>query len=459
MTPSLPILFDRSRYQTGLACLRRRWYEYEYPNGTPTHGIVPAKLVLPLLVGACVHAGLAVLGQGAQRGERWIEQAVHEGLHGEEGFWPQVAAAGLQLEEGEDAPRVALEAAAIIEALLRAYSFKRLSLLLKGDPAQEFEVLEVEREDAYDLGNGLVLMARADALLREVCSGDFYVQSYKTAAQWDSRQEKANRYDVQGLSEVMAVQARLPEGQRIMGIRMEFLLKGRRAQYPEGSGNWVTFSPLIRGYKTRDSVPGEVRYAHSYDWTDPADINPKTGKPVKHTLSYKVWEPFWVWEEPTLGAEGERVKNWISVLATGEIQPEGGDPLEEAFVTPTPYFRQDEHIARLERQMEARETDLANDSQTIRHLATTDAGGFRANGSMERALDSCFPMNSASCAYPSLCPYAPVCWEGVDLEQELRDGDWVARTPHHEMERDRGQDEQGEQRGRGGQGGQKGEGR
>lgn len=449
------ILFDRSRYQTGLSCLRRRWYEYEYPtpDGGETHGIRPAKGALPLVVGSAVHAGLATLLRGAGDGESKVEEAVEEALHGEDGaFWPAIQAAGLQLEEGEDAPRVALEAAAIIEALLRAYAFKRLPLLMKGDPAQEFEVLEVEKEDTCDLGSGVTLMARADALLKEVCSGDLYIQSFKTAATWDSRQEKANRYDTQGLSEVMAVQARLdadaaaatdPSGllpsSRIMGIRMEFLLKGRRAQYPEGSGQWVTFSPLIRGYKTKDSVPGETRYAHSYDWLDPEDINPKTGRPVKHTLSYKVWEPFWVWEEPSLGTEGGRVKAWIEMLNSGEVQPEAGDALAEAFVAPVPYFRQDQHIERLARQMAARETRIADDAGKVRNwlfmLRLTKTGSTRLTLKMvEDDLDLFFPMNSAACAYPSLCPYAGICWEGADPEQGLREGEWVARKPHHQPE-------------------------
>lgn len=108
------------------------------------------------------------------------------------------------------------EQSALVEAMVRAYARRRLRPLL-----EQYEVLEVEREDAWrmctwvvkgtDVDWELWWMSRPDALLRERATNALYILSLKTAANWDDRKERDTRHDMQGLSEGVGVERRLGE--------------------------------------------------------------------------------------------------------------------------------------------------------------------------------------------------------------------------------------------------------
>lgn len=144
------------------------------------------------------------------------------------------------------------ELAALVEAMVRAYSRRRLRPLL-----EQFEVLEVEREGQWKLAdvegagehrwqqqlgaggiggtisvctlcgeptNSLAaqgscrgdrtevwFMSRLDALLLERSTNSLYLQSYKTAGSWDRRKANEAEIDMQGLSEAVDVELRLAE--------------------------------------------------------------------------------------------------------------------------------------------------------------------------------------------------------------------------------------------------------
>ena len=118
---------------------------------------------------------------------------------------------GLDCELGEDALYTAREQKALVEALLRVYhlSGDGLSALL-----DQYQVLEVEREELWPEFSTtdaftVTMQGRADALLVERSTGDLYIKSDKTAAQFDGRNDGSNRHDVQGLSEAMLIERRL----------------------------------------------------------------------------------------------------------------------------------------------------------------------------------------------------------------------------------------------------------
>ena len=142
------------------------------------------------------------------------------------------------------------ELAAQVEAIIRAYSRRRLRPLL-----EQFEVLEVEREGEWKLGEAdtyppvapkrdcphceglgfhkvpnmqtdwgksqsqmcsctkleVWFMSRLDALLLERSTNLLYLQSYKTTGSWDRRKESDAQTDMQGLSEAVDVDNRLAE--------------------------------------------------------------------------------------------------------------------------------------------------------------------------------------------------------------------------------------------------------
>lgn len=142
------------------------------------------------------------------------------------------------------------ELAALVEAMVRAYARRRWRPLL-----EEFEVLEVEREGEWKLGElkantdwwkcqvcdwmgnnplfentgeycpkckeghvdslaedlEIWFMSRHDGLLLERKTGFLYLLSYKTTGAWDRRREADAQVDMQGLSEAVDVEKRFEE--------------------------------------------------------------------------------------------------------------------------------------------------------------------------------------------------------------------------------------------------------
>jgi hypothetical protein len=304
---------DRSRTETYQRCPRQRYWEYMQPNGTGTPGIVPVRKSLALVVGGCVHEGLAVLlweGQklkyemenGKQEaagvGTLWFlneQKAVNAGVGA---FNMILADTKLELDAREQAELTEVVKLAVtepvvdfsaefglsqeqtrklvepnrsaelqeqylvteqrnlVEALIRAYSRRRLLPLL-----EEFEVLEVEREGDWllsewrasseichrpfaidslgpryycskpighdgscetenerlaipktvHLDSELWWMSRPDALLRHKVTNDLQIMSFKTTGAWDVRKERDALRDMQGLSEGVEVERRLAD--------------------------------------------------------------------------------------------------------------------------------------------------------------------------------------------------------------------------------------------------------
>lgn len=151
------------------------------------------------------------------------------------------------------------ELAALVEGMVRCWSRRRWRKTL-----EEFEVLEVEREGAWKLGEvpfendrewfclrcgwvgeepwrmlgneycpichsggegtdvphpyyaysraktaALHFLSRHDALLLERSTGYLYIQSYKTTGSWDRRKELDAQVDMQGLTEAVDIELRL----------------------------------------------------------------------------------------------------------------------------------------------------------------------------------------------------------------------------------------------------------
>src|ERR1700678_2025101 len=254
---------DRSRVESHQRCNRLRFLEYHEAQ----KGIVPAKKPLPLAVGGSVHKGLeTLLRESSTRAiaeiAQWLpfveDSAVSDALADfathrsalaldttEEaslaaaispsaaGFDAQLTATALELgmDPGDPALGELLqrqrnsatefdawlyaEQSALVEGLVRAYARRRLRPLL-----EEFEVLEVEREGDWELGelndgrwycdnckaackavtggnppacfdcacparyvaSAIRFMSRPDALLRSRADNSLYLLSFKTAA-------------------------------------------------------------------------------------------------------------------------------------------------------------------------------------------------------------------------------------------------------------------------------------
>ena len=224
---------DRSRTLTGQRCPRQRWFEYHQPNGTETPGIVPTRLNMDLLLGLTFHQGVEGILNQVLTGNSFtiieldeIVKGVLEGTEGWPGMWPLLKSKGLVLGDKEDAYYVYSEQAALAEALIRAYATVVLPKLL-----ERFEVVEVERDDhaAFTSNDGTFTLNwgyRADALLMERDSLDLYILSLKTTKEFDRRKANDAERDMQGLSEVAAVDQRLKAWSDLLAKEFKEDVKG-----------------------------------------------------------------------------------------------------------------------------------------------------------------------------------------------------------------------------------------
>jgi hypothetical protein len=420
---------DRSRIETKQRCPRRRWLEYH--EGSGAMGLASTRKNLALALGGSVHVGLAMLTWEGQKlmdnvaemlndysweclEDHAVEAALadftaHSGaleLDATEqsvidaAFATAAAArtdeftAQLQAQAAElgmSAEAIAglggtgldreqsmtqferllfAEQSALCEALVRVYARVGLPKLL-----EQFEVLEVEREGEWLLGeyasycaiHEIWFMSRPDALLRERATNELYLLSFKTTNSWEVRKAKSAEHDMQGLTEGVEVEIRLrdwwhvinqaakemvgehpetdwtghpllrPENRRVAqylatlsapprihAIRYEYLRKGERWEDKDLSARLgmtvrTQRSHLIRQWQCT-SLPqrgGDPGYAigdlcWSWDFIRPEDQKASN-------LSYHNWKSQPVWEQPG------GVKAWIDRLERSEMLMSGED--------------------------------------------------------------------------------------------------------------------------------------
>lgn len=445
---------DRSRVLTGQRCPRQRYFQYDLATGNTVGGVDSARINMDLLIGAAFHVGVENLLRGDD-----VDLACATAL---DGFWTGAKSKGINLADTEDAFYVYNELAALIEALIRAYNFVVLPKML-----ERFDVVEVEQEDVSSFIKDdyeLLWGSRADALLMEKDSDDLYVLSLKTTKEYGKRQEDSAHHDMQGLSEVKVIDQRLqrwqadceaanpaelenylqvlghPEGYpvakeyipswflrrfltgaapRVLGVIMQHALKSARRESPKGSGKWYYDSPLIRPYKyignpnaKRASAPPDYPYAAAYEFRDELGGNHRLGPQ---------WQRENIWE--TLS-----VREWISILNSTMIQ---GQPigffLENAFVLPNEYYRNEDDMERWEKRMVYAER---------RHM-TGVAAARAAFGTpaYEDVLDEYFPPASTACDYPGRCMFQEVCYgPKAYLMNPMSTGLYQIRTANHPIE-------------------------
>ena len=440
---------DRSRLITFQECHRKRWLQYQLPNGTEVPGIIPLRVNGDLLIGSGFHEGVNALLTGVGEDEA-VGRAL-EGYRKWPGVWSLIKGAGLAIEEGEDLGYVAYELASMVEALVRAYGKVILPGLLN-----RFIVVEAEKDEAATFEiPGIVKVrwgARTDALLMEKESLDLYILSLKTKKEWKGKKdEDTNRYDVQGMSETATVDQRLqgwanrlnvqgwanrlnvphpldvPEWFRlrhkegnapqVLGVKMEFAIKGKK--YPRQGGGWGYSNPLIRPWKKADDLGGG-NYAWRYEFQDPMGGNHRLGKG---------WNRINIWED--MG-----VKEWIEKLASEEIQGmPAGSALEASFVLPSEYFRKEEYIEGWVKEMLYQEERVARGTEEVLRTQGVDTTPKMLQESFLDALREHFPKHSnypTSCVY---CEYEEVCHgPGVYIHDPMSLGVFRPREANHEAE-------------------------
>lgn len=349
------MLTDRSRIETAQKCMRKRYWEYEYDG----RGVVPLKAEsVALLIGSAVHAGLNMLWQGIEP-----MGAVKDEL------------SPLLTDERY------LEYLSLSQALVYAWQQARFAAM-----TNEYELVSSEQEEEpYDLGNGVMLMVRTDAILKRRSDDAIFVWNAKTTKVCDDRWRKQWVFDPQTLSETLPVEKRL--GRPVDGVLIEGFQKGMELEYPKGSGHKYYNSPLIWAWE-KDGA-----WAPRYDWSDESG---------NHRLG-KGWVKKEIWLHYPSGVMG-----WINYLVA--YHPE---VLTEQFLPLEPILRSPWQVERWKRQTCVEETLI--------NLMREDIDAFSlASG-------------HGNCLWPSQCPYIPLCWmnESPDNRQAF-----VPRVPNHAAERE-----------------------
>lgn len=191
---------SRSSYEAYNTCPRKHYYNYEYA-GT---GVEPTEPSIDLIIGLGVHKGMEFLLQGLP---------------------PQEAAKIGQKEFLE------LAGTSVSDArwnTMRVEGEKLIWAFVNGFPLAHpeffttYEVVGVEEEVRVALSGDVTLMARADAVVRDL-SGSLWVINHKTCSSWDASDWM---YDVQMWTEALAMEQHY--GEPVNGCIVTGFLKGAR---------------------------------------------------------------------------------------------------------------------------------------------------------------------------------------------------------------------------------------
>lgn len=377
---NLPIVTSRSAVACHLGCARKRFWTYEAPNGTPTHGWERRRLALPLVTGIYVHEGLAQALQGIPPHDA--------AMQAKGAYLDEVMARGLAVEEGTDEHAVVEEQAHHVEALVLAWCRVRLPKWL-----DEYEIVEVESEDRVALADDVVLAVRADMVVRRKYDRKLFVVNFKTVAQADDRWMKSWEVDMQLMTELLAAERR--HGQEFGGVIIEGLIKGRRMPEKNAVGDVTGYrdtTPLLYGYKVDANPPLTIG---EYGW--------------EYTRR-KGWYRFPAWREQF--AQGQGLNYWINWLPD--------EVVEAQFVLVPPIMREPDRIQHCVNQIVALERRVRE-------------GVYMANEEMDldTALDTYFPQNTNECHWPSRCQCYDLCFTHGVADDPGASGLYQPRVDHH----------------------------
>lgn len=446
---------SRSKLECFQDCRRHGYLRYLWQG----RGLNKRAASVYLATGSYTHFGLEVILKGVQGGNLLYAHPplVDEGVrHAIQAYRAEIKARGFDLEEGENKENeqyVVNEQCALVEAFLRSFSIRLLPELL-----ERFRILDVEREESvYDPQANRVLEGKLDVVFEEINSGDIYIVSFKTAAQWDRRNEKSNEHDNQGLSETYLLEHRLRKAnsyfqqfenavssayklqldlkvvsavsklndyvgkfkgkEKVMGVFMIFFIKGKRYETHKGSGLWEQHCPLIRAY--RKLVGADYEYSPSLYYQKPQNASGwgRLGKG---------WESFNVWEDQELGG----VKGWIDRVARKNPSRGfelGSDVIGDSFIIPKPYFRNQRDIDSWKRQADALEGEIERGRVAVEELVNHKMFPLE----LDKALDFYFPQRRKGCHHPVDCEMLGVCYNSEIFNDPIGSGQYVYRTPHH----------------------------
>jgi hypothetical protein len=456
MTNKILRFTSRTAALTYQTCKRKRFYSNHYAQT----GIVSESLDLNLETGSSIHRGLQNLFEHCRIehpmgdfGEQCINQSVDIALNL---FRNDLTNHSLSLKSGEEMflPFIIAEHESLIEGLIRCFAIKRLPDLLN-----EYEIIEAELDENFiEFSPEVIWQSKADAaFLTKDYSKGVIVCSIKTTSEYADVTLRNIITDMQGNSEWAAIQARLdrdykayinagyiPDGvdtrwhkyfawcfknnqkPRVYAVQYEHLVTSEYRDY-EKSGLRKRQSFLLHPYKL-ELVQGMNIYTGQKSFS-PAQYKWKVGSGRQP----KGWGKIDIWED--IG-----IKNWIDMLATGQVRPEEGNPLDFLIRTSDLVIRAtpDDNSKIEEWLISTR----FQEETIIAHLEILEqyASNARKTGNWElynKTLMQFFPKETDSCwnYYGRNCGFVQVCHEGRNLQELIDANIYVSRHPHHEGEK------------------------
>jgi hypothetical protein len=400
------VYLDRSRLETKGSCPRKYYWNYQYKG----RGIQLAREIPPpwaLLTGTYTHNGIEHVLKGANPAEAATVEATN--------YIYSISPLFNDIEDGpakDNLIRQLQEQSQLVTALVYGWSKVRLP-----DYLSMYEPLDIEREEEITFTVGeteVTLLTRTDILSLIRGSDNRMIHNLKSCTQADDNWRRQWRYDQQTLTEYIAVENRI--GKTINGVIIEGLVKGRKSEYPEDSGNWSHNNPMIYQWIKAD----DSDYQAKYKWRCDAPHQMSRGKECpggqNHTRSgyYK-------------GSVADKfpggIISWIDHLVATEPET-----LSTYFVTLPPITRSDWEVERWKRQTLAREIEDVRNAREIDRLITIDPEVAAT------LLDYHFPMNSShsNCFnWGTPCQYLGICWGSADPDDTSK---YRPRIPNHPRE-------------------------
>lgn len=362
------ILIDRSRITKYWHCPRARYWGYQFKG----KGIAKQATSLPLFTGISIHDCLATIAQFQKDGVTIpiddIAQSAFTAMKQEL----------MEASQGEvGALEFAMEQATLTEGLIRGFYKHVWPILMDLYP----NIIAVEKEMQYDLGDGMIFMAKPDLIVEDREGNIVYIE-YKSTSSKKTEWVESWNTAVQLHSSIKAVEQSL-------GI----------------TPSHVQVVGLYKGYRSYNKQNSPFCYAYK-----------KTGNPpfTQDQIQYEYKAGFY--RTPTWEMEGG-VKEWVNRMPQ-EI-------LANQFPL-TPQIDVDEDLVNsFFRQTKTSETDIAMASQGIELSEDPEH--------KQMLLDSYFPQRFDKCqpAFGYDCEFRKICHGGC--KDPLAEG-FTIRQPHHTPE-------------------------
>lgn len=481
-------IIHRSAILAYKSCPYKYYLEYAYGG----HGLSHHQIPQHLLIGICIHRGLQHLLEHCRvehpSGD-FTEKCIDDSVMWAHSVYAEILGKRtLELKKSwdktakcwihEDLNHTVREIANLIEALIRAYAAFRLKNFL-----DEYEVLEVEQEEVFDDFSDIVLwLGKADALVRRKKDNALLPISFKTAADFNNSTMSNILIDMQGCSEIYAIEDRLN--------KLVNLIKYTEEKYNEiwleengiteqlykflypftKSGQRVKvfanqYEYLVKGKHRADSSEPTL-FKYQTHLLHALKVQTQKTKQLGAGLSFGITSNQsgyeWVIPPGKLPA-GKRkisivddigIKEWIHMLSTLQVQPEKGNPFEDVIYAGEERLaaRTQEQLKewRISTQFEAEE--IAGYIQVLEGIRISiemaekyeDRVEFveKLSALFQEKLFQFFSRDGKDAQicydyYGGSCPFAGHCHEGVNIEDALESGLYIMRTPHHQIEVER----------------------